>query len=551
MSSLADLPELVGFFTYSREDDEDSHGALSALRDRIQRELRGQLGRTKKTLRLWQDKEAIASGRLWEAEIRTAVEQSVFFIPIITPTVVRSRYCQFELDSFLAREATFGRDDLVFPILYIKVPALEESVRRENDPLLSVIAKRQYVNWCEFRHVDVGSTDVRKAVERFCTHICDALNRNWLSPEERKAAEEEAEAQRGEAERKRQEAEAQRRDEEARQKAAAAQARARSRADEERRRSEAEAKQRRTAEAESERRREGRIKVDAKFIHGAPDGWFKPGAGRAEWFKDHEHGPEMVAVPAGEFMMGSPDDEPRRFDSEGPLHKVKLTHPFSVGRNAVTRGEFAAFVNNTKYKMEGGATVLIGREWKHDPNGSWRNPGFGQDDSHPVVCVNWDDARAYVGWLSEATAQTYRLLSEAEWEYAARAGTMAPFWWGSSITTAQANYDGNFVYQGAVAKGEWRKSTLPVGSFEANLWGLYNVHGNVWEWCEDIWHENYNGAPADGRAWLQGGDAGRRVLRGGSWLNVPQFLRSANRLWLTSDNRDLDLGFRVARMLTT
>jgi TIR domain len=185
MGCLADLPELIGFFSYSREDDADSHGALSALRTRIQGESRGQLGRTAKTFRLWQDREAIASGTLWESEIKTAVAQSVFFIPIITPTVVASPYCKFELESFLAREAVIGRDNLVFPILYIDVPALDDPVRRQNDPILSLIARRQYVDWREFRHLDANATEVKRAVERFCAHIRDALHRPWISPEER------------------------------------------------------------------------------------------------------------------------------------------------------------------------------------------------------------------------------------------------------------------------------------------------------------------------------------------------------------------------------
>jgi F-box protein 11 len=187
MSCLDDLPELVGFFSYSREDDDGSQGALSALRESIQQELRAQLGRSTKTFRLWQDKEAIASGKLWEAEIKTAVWQSVFFMPIITPTVVKSPYCKFELDAFLAREAELGRDDLVFPILYIKVPALEDSARQKSDPVLSIIAKRQYVDWRELRHSEVHSKIVKEAVERFCSHVCEALWREWLTPEERKA----------------------------------------------------------------------------------------------------------------------------------------------------------------------------------------------------------------------------------------------------------------------------------------------------------------------------------------------------------------------------
>jgi hypothetical protein len=187
MSRLADLPELVGFFSYSREDDEDSNGALSALRDRIARELRAQLGRSRETFRLWQDKESIPSGALWEAEIRNAIAESVFFIPIVTPTLVKSRYCQFELEAFLVREAALGKSDLIFPILYIRVPALEDSSQASNHPALSILTQRQLFDWRTFRHRDVSSMEVREAIGQFCAHICDELNRPWASPEERQA----------------------------------------------------------------------------------------------------------------------------------------------------------------------------------------------------------------------------------------------------------------------------------------------------------------------------------------------------------------------------
>jgi TIR domain-containing protein len=255
MSSLAELPELVGFFSYSREDDTDSNGALSMLRSRIQGELRGQLGRTAKTFRLWQDKEAIASGTLWESGIKNATSQSVFFIPIITPTVIASPYCKFELESFLAREAALGRDDLVFPILYIDVPSLEDPAER-NDPILSLIAKRQYVDWRKLRHRDVRTTDVSEAVERFCTDIRNALRRSWVSLEERKRQED----QKAEDERQRREIEAKRRDEKTRQQAEEAKARERVENERHEREAEAEAKRREqeTAlqrKAESERLR--------------------------------------------------------------------------------------------------------------------------------------------------------------------------------------------------------------------------------------------------------------------------------------------------------
>jgi len=302
-------------------------------------------------------------------------------------------------------------------------------------------------------------------------------------------------------------------------------------------------------QAEEQRfRAEGRIPVQVGDRDHNKTQWILPGAG--EWFCDLGGGPEMVVVPAGSFTMGSPETEPERRENESPLHKVTIARPFAVGRHAVTRGQFAAFVKATGHKAEG-ARKWTGRMWKDDPKASWRDPGFPQDDSHPVTCVNWDDAKAYVSWLASVTGKPYRLLTEAEWEYAARAGTTTPFWWGPSITPAQANYDGNVVYAGGGSKGKYRKGTAPAGDFAANPWGLYNVHGNVWEWCEDIWHDSYVGAPTDASAWLQGGDSSRRVVRGGAWGYNPRYLRSALRGRNHSEYRDYDLGFRLGRTLTS
>jgi len=175
MSSLADLPELVGFFSYSREDDEAFRGSLSALRDAVGRELAAQLGRNRRNFRLWQDQEAIAPGKMWESEIAKAVEQAAFFIPIVTPRAVTSEYCQFEFNSFLAREQTLGRGDLVFPILYISVPALQDEAKWRNDPVLSTVARRQYVDWRPFRHIAVNTTSFGEAIERFCGQVVEAL----------------------------------------------------------------------------------------------------------------------------------------------------------------------------------------------------------------------------------------------------------------------------------------------------------------------------------------------------------------------------------------
>ena len=166
-----------------------------------------------------------------------------------------------------------------------------------------------------------------------------------------------------------------------------------------------------------------------------------------------------------------------------------------------------------------------------------------------MINVSWDNAKEYAAWLSRKTGKTYRLLSEAEREYVTRAGTTTPFWWGSSISTSQANYNGRSTYDGA-AQGEFRQKTLSVDSFQPNPWGLYQVHGNVWDWVEDCWNESYQGAPSDGSAWTSSGVCGRRVVRGGSWVNVPRILRSANRNRGTAGDRDDVSGFRVGRTLT-
>ncbi len=256
-----------------------------------------------------------------------------------------------------------------------------------------------------------------------------------------------------------------------------------------------------------------------------------PGKGKQEWFQDASFAPEMVVIPPGRFMMGSPESELERGKEEGPQHEVIISDPFAVGRFAVTFAEWDYFVAQS------------GRSHKADDEGWGR-------DHRPVINVNWNDARAYANWLSEKAGHEYRLLTEAEWEYVARAGTHTPFWWGEDISTEQANYAGYYTY-GNGAKGQYLAKPVPVDSYEPNAWGLYNVHGNVWEWCEDAWHDSYKNAPSDGQAWLEdhGGDVGRRVLRGGSWGSYPLYLRSATRYWDNSDVHDNVVGFRLSRTL--
>ena len=275
----------------------------------------------------------------------------------------------------------------------------------------------------------------------------------------------------------------------------------------------------------------------------------KPGSG--EIFKDCPDCPEMAIVPSGSFNMGSPESEPERETvirgAESPLHRVKIARPFAIGRFPVTVDEFEAFLEDG-HNVDGGCYGLTGNTWKLDKARSFRSPGFVQTGTHPAVCVSWNDAKAYVAWLSNKTGKNYRLLSEAEREYAARAGTGTPFWWGSSITPEQANYDGNYAYAGGGQKGESRPQTLPVKSFQPNPWGLYQVHGNVWDWVEDCWSDNYIGAPSDGSARTSGG-CSKRVVRGGAWDNFPWIVRAAFRESGEPDVRVYAYGFRVARTL--
>jgi formylglycine-generating enzyme required for sulfatase activity len=246
-------------------------------------------------------------------------------------------------------------------------------------------------------------------------------------------------------------------------------------------------------------------------------------------FKECEKCPEMIVVPAGEFNMGSPEDEPDRNKNEGPQHIVQFARQFAVGRFAVTFDEWDACVAG------GGCNG-------YTPNDN----GWGRG-SRPVIHVSWNDAQAYVAWLSSKTGKTYRLLTEAEREYVARAGTTTPFWFGTTISLEQANFDDKHPYNSSPPGGR-RGQTLPVDSFFPNPWGLYQVHGNVWDWVEDCFNDSYVGAPSDGSAWMSG-DCGKHVLRGGAWIDQPRFLRSAFRLRDVTSRRYNLQGFRVARPL--
>jgi len=229
---------------------------------------------------------------------------------------------------------------------------------------------------------------------------------------------------------------------------------------------------------------------------------------------------QMIVVPAGEFNMGSPKDEPGRSDDEGPQHLVNVPS-FCMGRYPVTQAQWRFVAELPPVEQE----LAL-------------DPSQFKGDTLPVEQVSWYDAVEFCARLSAYTQRTYRLPSEAEWEYACRAGTVrlsahveatTPFYFGAMITPEVVNYNGNYTYNNS-PKGEYRETTTPVDHFEfANAWGLSDMHGNVYEWCEDHWHSNYEGAPTDGSAWLSENEDAARVIRGGSWIHDPVNCRSACR----------------------
>ncbi len=234
-----------------------------------------------------------------------------------------------------------------------------------------------------------------------------------------------------------------------------------------------------------------------------------------------------MLIPAGEFMMGAPEDEPESIDNERPQHRVRVA-PFLLGQYPVTQAQWR---------------VVAGYDREHrdlDPD-----PSHFKGDNRPVDWVSWEDAQEFCQRLSKQTGKGYCLPSEAQWEYACRAETTTPFHFGETITTDLANYNGKYTYNNGT-QGLYREETNEVGSFPANRWGLHDMHGNVWEWCADDYHDSYEGAPTDGSAWVEPDRTETfRVLRGGSWNHDPRYCRSATRLYFPRGNRHYLIGFRV------
>ena len=241
---------------------------------------------------------------------------------------------------------------------------------------------------------------------------------------------------------------------------------------------------------------------------------------------------EMVAIPGGTFIMGSPENEEGYFYCQSPQHQVTVP-PFFMGKYPVTQKQWRAVAALKKVKID----------LKSDPSRFKGDGSTSLTNNLPVECVSWNDAQEFCARLSRMANKTYRLPTEAEWEYACRGGTTTPFYCGETISTDLANYDGNYIY-GQGQKGEYRKKTTEVGIFPANPFGLYDMCGNVWEWCKDGWHDHYINAPTDGSAWTSLSSQ-HKLLRGGSWLYNPDFCRSAYRVGNNLAYYSSNIGFRV------
>ncbi len=274
-------------------------------------------------------------------------------------------------------------------------------------------------------------------------------------------------------------------------------------------------------------------------------------------FQDCKNCPNMVSVPTGFFTMGTESAKRNAVISSGgnadfvkwesPAHQVQI-QSFAAGKHAVTRGQFAEFVKATGYKTEAeqntGCFIFASGAWRSDESSNWRNPGFAQSDDHPVVCTTWNDSKAYIAWLNQLpevrnsqNGSNYRLLTEAEREYVTRAGSAENYYWGDIFQTNKAHY----------YKLDGKRATVSVQSNTPNSFNMHHVHGNTWDWVEDCFHENYVGAPSDGSAWTAGCHTTEKVLRGGSWSDVPRALRSAHRSKNIPVFRVSIVGFRVAK----
>jgi formylglycine-generating enzyme required for sulfatase activity len=523
------------FYSYSHRDE--------AFRQDLEKHLA--FLRRSEWIAEWHDR-MIEAGEEWKAEIDHYLATADIVLLLVSADFIASDYCwSVEMTKALARHER--REARVIPVIL-------RPCRWTSTPLAKLQAVPKDARpVSEWPSRDAAFDDIATAIERTVGELREQRRRAAEQARQRAEAEaarlaaEQRRQAEAEQERRRRQLEAARKAEEERQRL---EAQARRQAEEERQRREAELKRKAEAARQGAEPQSG-TGTGAGVTSGLASLWLQrkplaliggigailfllflgggesPVVGSAtrragESFRDCDQCPEMVVIPGGNFMMGSPESEEGRSGDEGPQHPVTFARPFAVGKYEVTFDEWDA-------------CVAAGGCKERPADQAW---GRGK---RPVINVSWDGAQQYVAWLAKKTGRGYRLLSEAEWEYAARAGFATRYPWGDEPGINRANFNGS--------GSQWSgKQTAPVGSFQPNPFGLHDMIGNVWEWTQDCWNDSYKGAPEDGRAW-ETGDCGRRVVRGGSWDYGPQGCRCAIRNWFEPGVRDSNLGFRLARTL--
>jgi formylglycine-generating enzyme required for sulfatase activity len=317
------------------------------------------------------------------------------------------------------------------------------------------------------------------------------------------------------------------------------------------------------------------IAILCAVVFGAAATTEKAVAGAPESIRDCADCPELVPIPVGDFVMGADIEEPRRLElpefwavREQPKHRVRMARAFALGKYELTRGEFARFAAETGYSPAPGCWHFVGTEWLFDESRSWQDAKISETDAHPVTCINWHDASAYLEWLSRKTGQRYRLASEAEWEYAVRAGTSTAYWFGDDparicefVNLGDLDTQDRFRWHETKIKydkmSDWKGQSCrdgyptlaPVAATAANPFGLHGMLGNANEWVADCWNDDHRSATGNQAARLTGADCGLRVMRGQGWTAVAASTRAAFRLKMNATDRRFTFGFRVARDL--
>ena len=572
-----DSTRVQAFLSYARADNDFYNGGISWFRGELEQTVRAYTG---SDFQIFQD-DNIETGETWLKVLDQEIERAQLLIPILTPRFFKSEFCRRELGLFLEYETRTGRDDLILPIYLIEADALENRKKRATDQLAAQLYRRNFADW-RGRDIKLRQRDMHREILALGTTLAKCaeaemsygLTQDWgaskltdivnifrLGPYNPETLNTPKNAKY----KKSTSTISDHHDLQLAQTPGFL-----SKDDEEL--------------IEDSKRRLKRQPWLVGLISVVP--FLFVAVGLYLWwpallsevskrafvqlqqalktdandnsiysFKDCGECPEMMALPSGSFLMGSPDTEEGRNDDEGPQHEVTIGYRFALSKYEVTRAQFARFVADEEYEaME--CRYWNNEDWVRDPNRDWRDPGYEQGEDDPVTCVSWTDAQAYVRWLSNETKSAYRLPSEAEWEYAARAGTATPYFWGAEADSVcdYANVldkTGRKINQFdrfASLCDDKHPQTAPVGSYSANDFGLHDMAGNVWEWVEDPRHGSYERAPIDGSAWTEDGSSWR-VNRGGSWGFNPWNLRSANRRAFDPDERYFDIGLRVAKTL--